>query len=174
MPVSKARKAEIDARRDRAVAMRAAGQPWGVLVAELGYNSRQAAFADVQYALNERATSLAHTVDDYRQQQIESLERLKRKLLGVLDRAHVHISNGQVVRDTPMDENGDPLIDQETGHVIAGEVIEDDGPTVQAATALMKLEQQLARLMGTEAPTKVEQTGIVRYEIVGVDMEKLK
>jgi hypothetical protein len=173
MTVSKERKGEINARREQAIAMRARGVTLTEVSKALDYSSPAACFMDIKRALAERATTLKHTVDEYREQQIAQLEQLKERMQGVLDRQHVHISNGSVVRDSPLDENGDPMIDPNTGQLFAGEVITDDGPLVQAAMALLKIEVQLAKLTGTESAIKTEVTGKVNYVIEGVDMSKL-
>ncbi|HEX7060683.1 MAG TPA: hypothetical protein VF200_01875 [Woeseiaceae bacterium] len=55
-----------------------------------------------------------------------------------------------------------------------GELVRDAGTRLQAIKRLVEVQARAARLLGLDAPEKIEQSGIIRYEIAGVDMEKLR
>lgn len=54
-----------------------------------------------------------------------------------------------------------------SGKVIEG--VEDDGETLSAVDRLIKLDEREARLLGIDAEQKVNLSGGIRYEVVGVD-----
>jgi hypothetical protein len=68
----------------------------------------------------------------------------------------VHVSaSGKIVRD----DNGEPLI--------------DDGPTMQAADRILKIIERKTKLLGLDAPQKVESDVQVNYTFGGVDLNQL-
>ncbi|MET9713729.1 hypothetical protein [Nocardiopsis alba] len=113
--------------------------------------------------------------------EVERLDYVLHKCWEVMERTHVVVSsNGRVaheITEYALDENGDILIN-EHGHPVPKKMrkVVDDGPTLQAANAIMAAGRERRRLLGLDAPTnaKVEHEGGVRYEIIGVDPEALK
>ena len=83
---------------------------------------------------------------EYRDRQLARLALARAACLDVLARLHVHVSGGQVVRDS-------------------GEVVEDDGPVLAAVDRLLKVDDQEARLLGLYPAGSVQVGGTVRYVI---------
>ena len=161
-------------RRSKACAMRTAGESWQTIADALGYGSRGAACKDVGIALRESLTELKQTTDELREQSIARLEDMYRKAKAIFDAEHVKVSGGKVVRDSMEDpETGERLLDG-YGKPTSNVPLKDAEPKLRALDRMLRIEQQLAVLQGTAAPTKVEQSGSVNYVIEGVDMEKLK
>lgn len=79
MGLSKARQAEIAARRIEAIKMRTAGARWDDIAKSLGYDSRATAYNDVARALEDNRATLALGVEALREQELERLDLLQRK-----------------------------------------------------------------------------------------------
>lgn len=154
MALSKARQAEVAARRTRAIAMRTAGHGWQAIADALGYASRGAACADVSRALQASLDEMKATADVLREQELERLDLLQRKATEVLERRHLVVQSGKVVR-AGANEDGDP----------EGEPLEDDGPTLAAVASLLRIAERRAKLLGLDAPVKADVTTTVRYDI---------
>lgn len=80
-----------------------------------------------------------------RELEIERLDRMQLTVLNILDREHYVISDGRVVT----------RIDAETDEKVP---IPDPGPVFQAIDRLLKIAERRARLLGLDAPTKVDTT----------------
>jgi hypothetical protein len=115
----------------------------------------------IQNWTREAAEALAAPkVDEWRHVQLERLGQARQAVLEVLERQHVTISHGHVIRD------GEPFVDldEETGEPVAkiapgrGEPILDDEPVLKAVDRLVRIEERMARLMGLDAPQKVDAT----------------
>jgi len=145
---------EAAAHRDRRIMqLRREGCTFQAIGDELG-TSRQWA--------HERYTTLlkeipGHEVAEYRREQEERLDGLLRKAHEVLERRHVTVSNGQVVK---MD----------------GQPLEDDGPVLSAIDTILKIESRRAKLLGLDAPVKTDLNvnADVQYTVVGVDTDTMK
>ncbi|MFD5089339.1 helix-turn-helix domain-containing protein [Amycolatopsis thailandensis] len=75
---------------------------------------------------------------ELRKVQLERLGEMRQAAIEVLERFHLTVSHGKVIKD----DYGDPL--------------EDDGPKLQAIDRLLRIEERIAKLMGLDAPTKAE------------------
>jgi hypothetical protein len=153
--------AEIAVRRERLIEMRRDGKSWSHIAKALGYADAPSACTDLRRTLEQRQEQLAISLDQHRQMELEKLDRLERAAITVLETKHVHISGGKVVR-----EGGD----EET----VGEPLYDDGPVLQAIETLRRLSERRAKLLGIDAPTKVETDGQLTVIVEGVDVEDLK
>jgi len=152
-PITK--RAEVAERRARAIAMRAEGQSWDAVVAELGYSDRGSACKDVARALEARLADQADQADHLRAVELERLEAMERVVWEVLRARHVFVSGGKIVY-----EGDSPL--------------RDSGPVLAAVDRLNRISERRAKLLGLDSPVKVEQGGSVRYVVEGVDMEALR
>ncbi|MGW4129480.1 hypothetical protein [Amycolatopsis japonica] len=74
---------------------------------------------------------------ELRKVQLERLGEMRQAALEVLARLHYTVSHGKVV-------------------TMAGEPLEDDGPKLQAIDRLLRIEERISKLMGTDAPTRAE------------------
>lgn len=88
------------------------------------------------------------------------LDDLFVEALDVLKRDHLTVSHGKVIT----------MVDPETGEE---KPILDDGPKLAAIDRLLKVRESYRKLYGVDKAAKVEHTGGVRYEIVGVSPEEL-
>jgi hypothetical protein len=149
------------ARRDaEACDLRAKGWPYRRIAAHFGIDVRTAHNA-VQNALRDIIKEPAEAV---RQMELDRLDAELDRLNGledavreVLERHHVTVSNGQIVR-----LDGEPLL--------------DDAPVLQAADRLLRIEEQRRKngesrrkLLGLDAPSRVS----VEAETLGREIGKL-
>lgn len=86
--------------------------------------------------------------------EVERLDAMYAKVMQVLEREHVTVSQGRVV-------------------YADGEPVPDDAPVLAAVDRLLKIQARRAALLGLDMPTKVESSGKLTYEIVGVETEAL-
>lgn len=93
----------------------------------------------------------AVVVEQHRQEMLDQLDEAERAVLAVLHTQHITVSQGRVVRDDD------------------GSTVVDDGPILDAARTLVSLQARKAKLIGADAAEKVEHSGGVKYEVVGVD-----
>lgn len=138
MPASKAQQAATAERRTRAIALRVAGVDFQTIADQLGYASRGAAHTDISRALAQRKRDLDVQAGVAAALEVERLETMERAAWAVLRRTHILVSQGRVIRDD--DER--PLV--------------DDAPTLNAIDRLLKIQDRRAKLLGLDAPTKVE------------------
>ncbi len=157
---SPAEQAELMKRRQAAMAMRRNGHTWQVIGTTLGYgepHAAQKAWTDVNNELKKQRAQHEEKVEDHRQHALDRLNDLSVKARTVLDRLHVTVHNGQIV----LSSDGEPL--------------RDDGPELAAIKTLLSIEDRRSKLLGLDAPVKVESNvSVVRYEIVGVDPADLE
>lgn len=83
------------------------------------------------------------------------LDRLYVLAMEIIERQHVAVSNGRVVRD----DDGTP--------------INDDGPRLAAIGAARQIRESYRKLTGLDQPAKQEISGGVKYEVVGISAEDL-
>lgn len=89
--------------------------------------------------------------------EVERLDAMYEAVIKVLERQHFTVSNGRVIYVGK--ESPEPLL--------------DDAPVLAAVDRLLKIQARRAALLGLDMPTKVEQSGTLTYQIVGVDTEAL-
>lgn len=87
---------------------------------------------------------------EYETAQLARIEGERAVVEEILHATHPVVSNGRVFND-----------------------LEDAGPKLAAIDRLVKLDAQESDLLGLKAPTRVEQSGGVRVEIIGVDPAEL-
>jgi len=153
-------------RRQRLLEMRRVKTPWQTIADELDYASIGAACTDYKRVMEELRTELDLTRDEIVREELEHLEMLTRTTLEVMSRRHVHVSGGKVARDT--------IVDPETGEERPGEPLLDDGPTIQAVETLRRLSERRAKLLGIDAPTRIEADGELKVIVEGVNTEEMK
>ena len=139
MPASRAKRTQVANRRAEAVNMRMAGASYQQIADALGYNSRGAACQDVSRALEAAIAEQTRTAEVYREEELQRLDLLLAEAWRVMKRAHVTVSHGRIIRDDDTDE---PLL--------------DDGPVLSAIDRVLKIQERRAKLLGLDAPTKVE------------------
>ncbi|WP_033260608.1 hypothetical protein [Amycolatopsis vancoresmycina] len=163
---------EVARRRSQAIALRSQGRTWAAIADELGYSDKGAACKDVTRALDAERRELAETADLHRAEQVELLDELTRRAFEILDKDHLTVSHGRVVRlgQPYVTEQGIAEIDQN-----AGAPVLDDGPKLAAIDRLLRIAERRAKLLGLDLPVKqaIEHTGSVNYLINGVDVSRL-
>lgn len=142
------------ARRDAAAAdLRAQRYSYQRIADELGFNGKGDAWRAVQRALK---AIVQDSAENLIRAEAAQLDELYVEALEVLQRDHLTVSHGKIIYG----EDGEPLL--------------DDAPKLQAIDRLVKIRESYRKLHGLDAATKTEVSGGVRYEIVGVDMDKLR
>lgn len=160
-----------DSQRNKAevLRLRRTGMTFTAIGQERGF-SRQRAHQIYKEALAEIPEM---EVKLYRAEQQERLDDVLRAAYEVLQRKHLTISGGKIVRI------GEPVIDPETGKATiaeeAGEPVYDDGPTLAAIKTILQVEERRAKLLGLDAPVKADLGGSlqVRYLVENVDLKDL-
>ena len=136
---TRAQRVAIAERRAKNVALRMTGRSWASIADELGYGSPGAACQDFSRTLEASIAEQHRSVDLYREEELQRLDLLMTEAWTVLKRAHVTVSHGRVIRD---EETGEPLL--------------DDSPVLQAIDRVLKIQERRSKLLGLDAPTKVE------------------
>jgi len=114
----------------------------------LGYTSTSACGLDIQRAL---AAAVREPAEEVRAIELLRLDTLWQKAMAVLERNHVAISHGQVVK-------------------VEGESLCDDGPTLAAIDRLLRIQERRAKLLGLDAPTKHE---VVTMDAIEAEIQRL-
>lgn len=141
------------AERDRhAAELRAEGWKLDDIATELGFSTRSNALAAIRRALRDIVRGPA---EQLLAMEAERLDTLYEEALNVLQRDHVMVSHGKVIKG----DDGKPML--------------DDGPKLAAIDRLVRVRESYRRLLGLDQPAKVQVSGGVRYEVVGVDPEDL-
>lgn len=148
-------------RDGQAAALRARGLTYAAIGERLGMSTSSAHEA-VQRALRD---AVAEPGEAVRQLELERLDYLYRRALDIAEREHVAISNGRVVgrRTGEVDEEGDPIYED----------VLDDAPELAAIKTLLQIQERRAKLLGLDSATKVDVSGGLTYEVVGVNPEDL-
>lgn len=141
-------------RRAEAIRLKATGQTWQQVADALGYSSRGAACQDIKRALEQEREDLGDAVATYRGLELARLERYTEVATEVLDRDHVAVSQGRIVRE------GLPYIDEETGRAKIdegrGAPVLDDMPKLKAVGELRQLSESRRKLLGLDVPVRQE------------------
>jgi hypothetical protein len=115
---------------------------------ELGLADRGHAWRLVQRA---RETVMRPAAEELLRSEAEQLDELYAQALEILDRDHVMVNQGRII----VGDDGKPLL--------------DDGPKLAAIRELRQIRESFRKLHGLDSETKLNVTGSVRYEVVGVD-----
>ncbi|MGW5616264.1 hypothetical protein [Streptomyces sp. NPDC003877] len=117
-----------------------------------GYTNRGDAWRAVQKA---RKAALQQAGTELIANEAAQLDDMFVHAMEVLERNHVMVSHGRVVTD----DTGNPLL--------------DDGPKLAALREMRAIRESYRKLLGVDQPAKVEHSGGVKYELVGVDPQDL-
>lgn len=123
------------ARRDaEAAELRAQGYTYQQIADQLRYSDKGEAHHAVQRALQ---AIVKEPAEKLRTLELARLDAMYEAAMRVLERKHVTVSNGQVIR-------------------LDNEPIEDDTPVLQAIDRLLKVQERRARLLGLDAPKQLD------------------
>jgi hypothetical protein len=128
--------------------LRSEGKTYQQIADALGYGDRGCAWRGVQRA---RRAILREPVEQLIQVESGRLDELYVAALDVLERDHPTVSNGRVMYD----DDGKPIL--------------DDGPKLAAIRELRQIRESFRKLHGLDQPGKVEMSGGLSYEVVGID-----
>lgn len=140
MSASRARSAVTAERRARLIQERLKGRLFEDIWEELGYSSRGHATKDFSRAFAERIAEQRESIEVYREVELTRLDQLTLEAIQVLKTRHYAI--------TPAGKVG--------RHPETDEVLIDDGPTLAAIDRLLKIQARRAKLLGLDAPQKME------------------
>lgn len=164
---------EATVQRDaQAAALRARRKTYQQIADELGMASKSSAYEAVQRA---RHDTLAEPTEQLREMEMDDLDLAQRRVLEVLERNHVTVSHGRVVRRLVGHEmqDGEYLLDEDGKRIGIYEDVLDDGPILQAVDRLVKIGESRRKLLGLDAATKMDVSGTVTSRIIGVPEEEL-
>ena len=101
--------------------------------------------------------------------ELRKLDRIERHLLSVMEREHITVNQGRVIRigGEPIWENG------KIAYWEGGTPVLDDGPGVQAAGKLLQVQERRARLLGLDAPTQAR-IEVVTEDVVDAEIRRLE
>lgn len=139
---------ETAARDAKAAELRAQGWTFQQIAEELGYCDRSTARLAIRRALTDIVKGPAEKLLAI---HMERLETLYEAALEVLEADHVVVSHGRIVTG----EDGQPL--------------KDNGPKLAAIREARASLESFRKLTGLDQPAKVNVSGGVKYEVVGVD-----
>ncbi len=129
------------AKRDaEAARLRSRGHTYPQIAEALGYSDRGAAHHAVKRILD---GIVVEAREDLIKLQLDELDMMTRAVIDVLEARHYTVSDGRIVY---LGDKDDP--DRRE--------LLDDAPVLQAVAALLKIAERRARLLGLDAPKRVE------------------
>jgi hypothetical protein len=139
-------------RRAQAIQLRIEGKTLDQIAVALGYKSRGAVSQDISRALAAQITEPAAELRSIEAARLDAawqrLDDARERVMDVLTRKHITVSNGKVITLPGADDKPVPL--------------EDDGPILAAVGRLLDIErsrlqimERRAKLFGLDAPAKV-------------------
>lgn len=146
--------------------LRSRGWSYREIANKLGDAEAAQAYKRVQRVISRIVQEPAEEVRQFELDRLDrqwrDLEKLQARVQEVLDANHVVIQHGKVVYG----DTGEPFVDH--------------GPVLDAAKTMLSVQAQRDRIqarrskyLGLDAAQKMQVSGGVRYEIVGVDMRQL-
>lgn len=132
----------------QAALLKAEGKTYQQIADILGYSDRGNAWRGVRRA---KLAVLREPAEHLIQVEANEIDELYVAAREILDREHPLVSHGHVV----LGDDGQPLL--------------DDGPRLAAIREMRALRVEYRKLYGLDAEKKVNISGGVRYEIVGID-----
>jgi hypothetical protein len=98
------------------------------------------------------------SVQEIKQVEAERIARLYAETMRIMRAEHplVSITRGTVIEDP---DTGQRLL--------------DDGPVLAAIGMALRINERVAKAYGTDAATKVESTGTVKFVLEGVDVDAI-
>lgn len=133
----------------RALEMREAGKTYQAIADELGMTVG-GAFDALKRGIEQRRLLCDEKADIVRDIELQRLDFLLDKAMTVINRFHVHVVAGTVVKD----DNG--------------ERVENDAPVLAAIDRVLKIQERRARLLGLDAPERKDLTTHDRQVILYV------
>jgi len=157
--------------------MRAAelhGQGWTYqrIADELGFAGSGKAVEAVQRAF---ADIPVEGAEQAKLQDLERLDRLIEKNWEALERQHVAVSNGRVVRrfaGIERHEDGIEKLDADGKPIPVFEDVLDDGPIAVHSTVILRLIEKRGKIFGYDAPAK-SRVEVISEDAVDAELRRL-
>ncbi|MEY9876628.1 hypothetical protein ABH931_006138 [Streptacidiphilus sp. MAP12-33] len=126
--------------------LRKRGLAYRAIAAETGYDVKTVHEA----VKNAMAAITEEPAQEVRQLELERLDDMWMAVMQVLEAKHFKVSDGRLVR-------------------LGDEPLEDDAPVLAAVDRLLRIQERRSKLLGLDSAQRVDMSGGVTYEIVGVD-----
>jgi hypothetical protein len=140
------------AQRDaHAAELRAQHWTYQQIADELGID-KTGAIRAVRNAIRDACAGPAKELIDL---EVTRLEAISDEVLDILQRDHPVVSHGKMIYG----EDGEPLL--------------DDDIKLRAVDRYLRARESFRKLLGLDQPAKVEHSGGVKYELIGVDPDSL-
>lgn len=136
-----ATRADVAARRAKAVRLRRTGVGWDDIATMCGYSDKGAACKDVKRALDAYLKEQNAEVEQLRELELQHLDDLRRAAAQILVADHYHVARG-VITDIP-----------------------DPAPKLAAIDRLVRISDRRCAILGINAPTKVDATVTGQAEV---------
>lgn len=149
---------DVAARRARVLAARTEHVPYADIAAAEGI-SESTARSDYQRALEALKREQDGQARFNVARQLAALDVAERAAWKVLRTDHITVQHGKIVRHEE-GEDGTP-----------GKPVLDDGPVLNAIDRILKISERRARLLGLDAPTRIEVSDTVDAEIARLAAE---
>lgn len=95
-------------------------------------------------------------VNQYRKEQLANLMFAQGEALKAMNAKHLIVSHGHVVRDVVEDSSGNPVLDEQGKPILVKLV--DPNAALAGLDRYIKIQDQIAKLLGLNAPTKTALT----------------
>jgi len=155
-PSDPARVAAVYERRKQAMRLKHDGYTWAEIAPAVGYKDGKHAASDVHKYLDRLRKEQSADADALRQQQLAHLAELRQRVDAIMERRHIHVTpGGKIVKDED------------------GNVVLDDAVELAAIDRMLKIAEREGKILGTDAPEKLEAGVTINYSIDGVDMNQV-
>lgn len=153
----------LRARRDRPdITYEEMGDMFGV--------SRQYAKSQFTRALK---AIIQEPAEDVIKMELARLDYLQTEVIKVLQSFHVVVNQGTVVRDVVEDENGQVIVDINTGQPKTRR-IEDTGPKLAAVDKALKIMERRAKFLGLDKVGNPDKEGLTAEEFAAKILKTVK
>lgn len=153
------RSVEVAARRAEVLRLYAAGYSVDQIAQRMGM-TEAAVRSDKHRALQQYIDAQRAPIEEIRAREAAALDRAQQVVTEVMERRHVRVNNGDIVKIIHPDGTE--------------EIIYDDGPNLAAAAKVKEISESRRKLLGADAPSKVEAQvgGTVGY-VMKVSQEEM-
>ncbi len=104
-------------------------------------------------------------IQELRAVAADKLDEGEQVMREIMHAKHPFVQGGKIVRGSILDADGNEE---------PGDILYDDGPKMAAWDRILKIEARRAAMFGYDAEQKINMTGSVLYELVGINPELLK
>lgn len=147
---------EIKAKQAEALRLRSLGWNLTDIAAAVGYADGSGASKAIEAAY---VRTIREPAEIVRQMELDRLDIMLKKALGIMEAVHVFVSQGHVVREYVLDAAGRRItigMDAQGNELYEMRTIIDHAPSLKAIDTCLRIMERRAKLLGLDAPTKVE------------------